>query len=81
MAIGKTGENIIPNKIKVKIGDFLVVDKNKAADDYNEEAVKEYMKWDSINIEVDLGIGNSFFTVYTCDFTHDYIDINADYRN
>ena len=81
MAIGKTGENIIPNKIKVKIGDFLVVDKNKAADDYNEESVKEYMKWDSINIEVDLGIGNSFFTVYTCDFTHDYIDINADYRN
>jgi len=81
MAIGKTGENIIPNKIKVKIGDFLVVDKNKAADDYNEENVKEYMKWDSINIEVDLGIGNSFFTVYTCDFTHDYIDINADYRN
>ena len=35
----------------------------------------------SINVEVDLGIGSNFFTVYTCDFTHDYIDINADYRN
>tara|TARA_B110000014_G_C20032621_1_gene536315 strand:- start:558 stop:1151 length:594 start_codon:yes stop_codon:yes gene_type:complete len=81
MAIGKTGENIIANKIKVKIGDFLVVDKNKAAEDFNEKDVKEYMKWDAINIEVDLGIGNSSFTVYTCDFTHDYIDINADYRN
>ena len=70
MAIGKTGENIIANKIKVKIGDFLVVDKNKAAEDFNEKDVKEYMKWDAINIEVDLGIGNSSFTVYTCDITH-----------
>ena len=39
------------------------------------------MKWDSINIEVDLNIGSAAYTVYTCDFTHDYIDINADYRN
>ena len=81
MAIGKTGENIIINKIKVKIGDHLVVEKNKQAESYNEQDMKEYMKWDSIIIEVDLGIGNNTFTVYTCDFTHDYIDINADYRN
>ena len=81
MAIGKTGENIIINKIKVKIGDHLVVEKNKQAENYNEQDIKEYMKWDSIIIEVDLGIGNNTFTVYTCDFTHDYIDINADYRN
>ena len=39
------------------------------------------MKWDSIIVEVDLGVGSNSFTVYTCDFTHDYIDINADYRN
>jgi len=81
MAIGKTGENIIANKIRVKIGDYLVVEKNKEADSYDESLLKEYMKWDSINVEVDLGIGSNFFTVYTCDFTHDYIDINADYRN
>ena len=43
--------------------------------------MKTYMKWDSINIEVNLNIGNASYTVYTCDFTHDYIDINADYRN
>ena len=81
MAVGKTGENIIANKIRVKIGDYLVVEKNKEADSYDESKLKEYMKWDSINVEVDLGIGSNFFTVYTCDFTHDYIDINADYRN
>ena len=81
MAIGKSGENITPNKIQIKIGNFLVVEESKVAKDYNEKDVKEYMKWDSINIEINLNIGSGSFTVYTCDFTHDYIDINADYRN
>ena len=49
--------------------------------DMNEEKLKEYMQWDSILIEVDLKQGNEQFECYTCDFTHDYIDINADYRN
>ena len=39
------------------------------------------MKWDSIDVEVNLNIGSASYTVYTCDFTHDYIDINADYSN
>ena len=43
--------------------------------------VKEYMKWNSIEIEVNLNLGAGSHTVYTCDFTHDYIDINTDYRN
>jgi len=81
MAIGKSGENVIPNKIQLKIGDFLVAEQSRASKDYKEKEVKEYMKWDSIIIEANLNIGNSSFTVYTCDFTHDYIDINADYRN
>ena len=81
MACGKSGENIIPNKIQLKIGDYLVVEQGKAAKDYKESDLKQYMKWDSINIEVNLNIGSAYFTVYTCDFTHDYIDINADYRN
>ena len=81
MACGKSQENIIANKIRLKIGDYLVVDQSKAAKDYKESDVKKYMKWDSINIEVNLNIGNAFYTTYTCDFTHDYIDINTDYRN
>lgn len=81
MAIGKSGENIIPNKILIKIGDYLIVEQSKMAKDYNENDIKEYMKWDSINIEVNLNIGNSSHTVYTCDLTHEYIDINTDYRN
>ena len=39
------------------------------------------MKWDSIEIEINLKLGSDAFECYTCDFTHDYIDINADYRN
>lgn len=81
MAIGKSGENIIANKVQIKIGDYLVAEQSKEAKDYNESDVKQYMKWDSINIEINLNIGNALHTVYTCDFTHDYIDINADYRN
>ena len=81
MAIGKSKENIIANKIQLKIGKYLVAAQSKVAKDYNEKDLKDYMKWDSINIEVDLNIGSAAYTVYTCDFTHDYIDINADYRN
>ena len=81
MGIGKAGENITPNKVQIKIGDYLVAEQSKIAKDYKESNIKQYMKWGSINIEVNLNIGNAFHTVYTCDFTHDYIDINTDYRN
>ena len=81
MAIGKSGENVYASKIQIKFGNYLVAEQGRVAKDYNENDLKEYMKWDSINIEVNLNIGNAIYTVYTCDFTHDYININADYRN
>ena len=81
MAIGKSGENIVPNKIQIKIGDYLIVEQSKMAKDYKEKDIKQYLKWDSVNIQVNLNIGNASYTVYTCDFTHGYIDINADYSN
>ena len=81
MAIGKSGENVHVSKIQIKFGNYLVAEQGKIAKDYNENDLKEYMKWDSINIEVNLNIGSAFYNVYTCDLTHDYIDINADYRN
>jgi glutamate N-acetyltransferase / amino-acid N-acetyltransferase len=81
MAIGKSGENIHLSKIQIKFGEFLVAEEGKVAKSYNEKDLKEYMKWESINIEVNLNLGNASHTVYTCDLTHDYIDINADYRN
>ena len=81
MAIGKSGENVVPNKIKVKIGEYLVVEQNMVSKDYKEKEVQEYMTSDSIQIEINLNLGNASYSVYTCDFTKEYIDINADYRN
>ena len=81
MGIGKSGENIDKHKLIVKLGEFTLAEKGKVFENYDEEKVKEYMKWDSILIEVNLNLGSDTFECYTCDFTHDYIDINADYRN
>jgi len=81
MAIGKSGENIIPNKIQIKFGDYLVAEQSKVAKDYDESEVKEYMKWGSIKIQINLNIGNSLFTAYTCDLTKRYVEINQDYRS
>ena len=81
MAIGKSGENVHVSKMQIKFGNYLVAERGKIAKNYNEKDLKEYMKWDSINIEVNLNIGSAFYNVYTCDLTRDYIDINADYRN
>ena len=81
MGIGKSGEQVDKNKLSIKFGEFEVTDKGKVSDNYDEQNLKEYMKWDSILIEVSINQGDSEFECYTCDFTHDYIDINADYRN
>ncbi len=81
MGVGKSGEQVDKNKISVKFGELLVCENGKISDSYDEQKVKEYMQWDSVLIEINLNQGNDMFECYTCDFTHDYIDINADYRS
>ena len=81
MGIGKSGEVVDPKKLKIKIGEMIVAENGKISDSYNEEKLKEYMQWDSVEFEINLKLGNDDFKCFTCDFTHDYIDINADYRN
>jgi glutamate N-acetyltransferase / amino-acid N-acetyltransferase len=81
MGIGKSGETVDQKKLKIKIGNFIVAENGKISESYDEEILKEYMQWNSIEIEINLKLGNDAFKCYTCDFTHDYIDINADYRN
>ncbi len=81
MGIGKSGEIIDIKKLKVKIGNFVVAENGKVSESYDEKKLKEYMEWDSVEVEINLKMGNDAFKCYTCDFTHDYIDINADYRN
>ena len=79
MGIRKSGE-IVDQKIKIKIGNFIVAENGKISS-HMVKKIKEYMQWGSIEIEINLKLGNDAFKCYTCDFTHDYIDINADYRN
>ena len=81
IGIGKSGEIIDSKKLKIKIGNLIVAENGKISDNYDEKKLKEYMQWDSIEIEINLKLGNDAFKCFTCDFTHDYIDINADYRN
>jgi glutamate N-acetyltransferase/amino-acid N-acetyltransferase len=80
MGVGKSGEEVDQKKIIIKLGDFIVAEKGKISENYSEEKLKEYMKDDSILITVDLKQGKEEYECYTCDFTHDYIDINAHYR-
>tara|TARA_B100000886_G_C20414028_1_gene488438 strand:+ start:37 stop:1347 length:1311 start_codon:yes stop_codon:yes gene_type:complete len=81
MGIGKSGERVDKNKISIKFGEFSLSENGAPVENIDLEKIKEYMKWDSIIIEINLNSGSDFFECYTCDFTHDYIDINADYKN
>ena len=80
MGAGKSGEAIDQKKIIIKLGPYTVAEKGKVSENYNEEKLKEYMESESILITMDLKQGKEEYECYTCDFTHDYIDINADYR-
>jgi len=81
MAIGKSGEKVSVDKIEIKFGELKVAEKGKISEEYDEEKLKEYMKWDALVVEVNLKLGQGSFDCYTCDLTNDYIKINADYRN
>ena len=81
MGIGKSGEKIDKNKISVKFGEFILAENGAPIDNIDIEKIREYMKWDSIFIEINLNSGSDLFECYTFDFTHDYIYINADYKN
>ena len=81
MAIGKSDENIIQEKIKIYFGKYLITNNGKVHKKYNEKKAKEYMKKTNLLVKVDLGIGTGVAKVWGCDFTKEYIEINADYRS
>ena len=81
MAIGKSGAVADRDKISIHFGDILVAEKGWVASSYREEDGASYMTRDEIEIAVDLGVGSARKTVWTCDLTKRYIEINADYRS
>ncbi len=81
MAIGKSNSSININKIDLKLGDQLIFKYGNISKNYKEKQSLKYMKETKIKIFIDLNLGKSEFKAYTCDLTHKYISINADYRN
>jgi glutamate N-acetyltransferase/amino-acid N-acetyltransferase len=81
MAVGKAGEKIDSEQLAISIGGIPIAAAGGPVPGYDEAPVAEYMKRGEITIAVDIGIGQGEATVWTCDLTHGYIDINASYRS
>lgn len=81
MAVGKSGAEADRDRLTIRFGDILVAENGWVAAHYTEDSGSAYMKNTDINIGVDLGLGQGQATVWTCDLTHGYISINADYRS
>jgi glutamate N-acetyltransferase/amino-acid N-acetyltransferase len=81
MAVGKSGEAADRDKLNIWIGGHQVTSEGARVHNYDEAPLAEYMKGRNIVIEVDIGLGRGRAEVWTCDLTHDYISINADYRS
>jgi glutamate N-acetyltransferase/amino-acid N-acetyltransferase len=81
MAVGKAGEKIDSDRLAISIGGIPILADGGPVPGYDEIPVAEYMSGREITIAVDIGIGRGKATVWTCDLTHGYIDINASYRS
>jgi len=81
MAVGKAGEEADRDRLAIRFGDHVVARDGQRAPDYSEDEVSAYMTRQELKIGVDLGLGDGWATVYTCDLTHQYVAINADYRS
>ncbi len=80
MAVGKAGEAADRDRLAIRFGSTLVAKEGLAVEGYDEAPVTAHLKGREIDIGVSLGLGNGRATVWTCDLTHGYIAINADYR-
>ncbi len=81
MAVGKAGEAADRDRLAIWFGPHQVAKDGERSPTYVEETVAAYMKNLEITIKVDLGIGAGKSTIWTCDLTHGYISVNADYRS
>ena len=81
MAVGKAGEKADRDNLQIHIGGQRVTENGMGVVGYDEEVCTNHLKGTEIEIEVNVGIAEGKATVWTCDLTHDYISINADYRS
>lgn len=80
-AVGKSGAEADRDRLTIRFGDMILAENGWRSPSYDETAASAYMKNAELRIGVDLGLGQGARTVWTCDLTHGYIDINADYRS
>jgi len=81
MAVGKAGEPADRDRLAIRFGDHWVAKDGLPVDGYDEAPVATHLKGQDIRVGADLGLGEGRATVWTCDLTHGYISINADYRS
>jgi glutamate N-acetyltransferase/amino-acid N-acetyltransferase len=81
MAVGKSGEKADRNKLGIAVGSTQITADGGPIPNYNEGPVAEYMKGHEIHIAIDIGLSSGKATVWTCDLTHGYVDINGSYRS
>jgi glutamate N-acetyltransferase/amino-acid N-acetyltransferase len=81
MAVGKSGAAADRDALSIRFGDILVARNGWVAESYREADGAAYMQGAELEIGVDIGLGHGRSTVWTCDLTHGYIRINADYRS
>lgn len=81
MAVGKSGEKAERDLLRILIGGVEITANGMVVEGYDEAPVAAHMRGQNIDIEVDIGLGRGKATVWTCDLTHGYIEINADYRS
>lgn len=81
MAVGKAGEPAERDLLSIRFGNTVVASAGCAVEGYDEAPVAAHLKGEEVEIGVDLGMGSGRATVWTCDLTHGYISINADYRS
>src|SRR5712671_4688594 len=81
MAVGKAGEKADRDRLSVAVGGTQIAAEGGPVPGYDEGPVSEHMKGREIRIAVDIGIGTGRATIWTCDLTHGYVDINGSYRS
>ncbi|MEX2614570.1 MAG: bifunctional glutamate N-acetyltransferase/amino-acid acetyltransferase ArgJ [Alphaproteobacteria bacterium] len=81
MAVGKAGEPADRDRLSVSMGGVPITRQGQVVDGYDETPVAAHIKGQEVHIGVDIGLGRGKARVWTCDLTHGYIEINADYRS
>jgi glutamate N-acetyltransferase/amino-acid N-acetyltransferase len=81
MAVGKSGEPADRDRLSIGVGGVWMAQDGGVVPGYDEAPVVAHMKGKEVEITIDIGLGRGKATVWTCDLTHGYIDINGSYRS